>query len=414
MNTRNNSSRPTVEKIHKHLVDKIVETLISIFSGKIYADKAIEKVFKENRKWGSRDRRFFAESVYDCVRFRRRHWSQAGLKDENYLDIAQLTQSAIFRLWLSYFKEKTGGLPEWVSREVADSLANQKEWPFAIDQSFPDWMVNEFQVQYPNDFENILKALNQTAPTFLRVNEIKSNIDSVIKALASEDIEVEKVSQVPSALRLSEKKNVFASKAFQSGFFEVQDGGSQLISHLLDVRPGMRVVDACAGAGGKSLHIASLMKNKGKIISLDINDRRLKDLRTRATRNGVDIIEQKIIDSQKVIKRFENSFDRVLLDVPCTGSGVLRRNPDAKWKLKKEDLLNLQETQKDILNNYSQMLKKDGRLVYATCSLFPQENENQVKSFLDTHPEWKLDNEFHVRPDKTPFDGFYAAALVRG
>lgn len=186
-----------------------------------------------------------------------------------------------------------------------------------------------------------------------------------------------------------------------------------MIGHLLDVRAGMRVVDACAGAGGKSLQIASLMKNKGKIISLDVHDRRLKDLRVRATRNGVDIIEQKVIDSQKVIKRLENSFDRVLLDVPCTGSGVFRRNPDAKWKLKKEDLSNLVDTQKEILNNYSKMLKKDGRLVYATCSLFPQENENQVQEFLASHSEWKLDNEFHVRPDKTPFDGFYAAALVR-
>ncbi len=216
-----------------------------------------------------------------------------------------------------------------------------------------------------------------------------------------------------TTILFTEKKNVFATKTFQSGYFEVQDGGSQMISLLLDVRPGMRVVDACAGAGGKSLHIASLMKNKGKILSLDIHERRLKELRTRATRNGVDIIEQKVIDSQKVIKRFENSFDRVLLDVPCTGSGVFRRNPDAKWKLKKENLQNLIMTQTEILNSYCQMLKKDGRLVYATCSLFPVENELQVKRFLETHPDWQLDNEFHVRPDKTPFDGFYAAALVR-
>ncbi len=255
--------------------------------------------------------------------------------------------------------------------------------------------------------------MNDTAPIFLRVNEIKSNLDQVIKALKEEDVSVEPVRQVPNALRLSEKKNVFSTQAFHKGFFEVQDGGSQMISLLMDVRPGMRVVDACAGAGGKSLHLASLMKNKGKIISLDINDRRLKELRGRATRNGVDIIEQKVIDSQKVIKRFENSFDRVLLDVPCTGAGVIRRNPDAKWKLKKDDLQNLIQTQREILGSYSQMMKKDGKLVYATCSLFPEENELQVKHFLAENPNWKLDNEFHVRPDTTPFDGFYAACLVR-
>lgn len=400
-------------KIHRHLVDKIVETLISIFIGAVYADKAIERIFKENRKWGSRDRRFFAESVFDCVRFRRRYWSLAGLNDVNYLDNSQMNSQNVFRLWLSYFKDKTGSIPDWATREEIEFSNSKTAFSIEVDQSFPDWLSDLVKQTYPQDYQNILKSLNEVAPIFLRVNEIKANTEQVIKALAEENILVETVKQIPSALRLLEKKNIFSTKAFQSGFFEVQDGGSQMIGHLLDVRAGMRVVDACAGAGGKSLQIASLMKNKGKIISLDVHDRRLKDLRVRATRNGVDIIEQKVIDSQKVIKRLENSFDRVLLDVPCTGSGVFRRNPDAKWKLKKEDLSNLVDTQKEILNNYSKMLKKDGRLVYATCSLFPQENENQVQEFLASHSEWKLDNEFHVRPDKTPFDGFYAAALVR-
>ncbi len=403
----------TQSKIHKHLVDKIVETLVVIFNGSIYADKAIERAFKENRKWGSRDRRFFAESVYDCVRFRRRYWSLAGLKDDRFLDSDQLSAGSIFQLWLSYFIDKNGSAPDWAQNDSRDFLPSTTEFSFPIEQSFPDWMVNEFKSYYPNDFKTILTSLNDTAPTFLRVNEIKSTTDKVISALAQEEIKVEIVSQIPSALKLAEKKNVFSTKAFQSGFFEVQDGGSQMVSLLLDVRPGMRVVDACAGAGGKSLHIASLMKNKGKIICLDINERRLKDLRIRANRNGVDIIEQKIIDSQKVIKRYEKSFDRVLLDVPCTGSGVLRRNPDAKWKLKKSDLDNLMETQREILQSYSQMLKSDGKLVYATCSLFPEENEKQVQRFLSENTDWQLENEFHVRPDTSSFDGFYAAALTR-
>lgn len=400
-------------KIHKLLVDKIVVTLISIFTETIYADKAIERVFKDNRKWGSRDRRFFAESVYDCVRFRRRYWSLAGMNDQDYLDPKAINDHSIFRLWLAYFKDKTGQTPEWAHQSAVQAINLSKTLPLAVEHSFPDWIVETFKQYYPNDYEKILKSLNDTAPIFLRVNEIKSNLDQVIKALKEEDVSVEPVRQVPNALRLSEKKNVFSTQAFHKGFFEVQDGGSQMISLLMDVRPGMRVVDACAGAGGKSLHLASLMKNKGKIISLDINDRRLKELRGRATRNGVDIIEQKVIDSQKVIKRFENSFDRVLLDVPCTGAGVIRRNPDAKWKLKKDDLQNLIQTQREILGSYSQMMKKDGKLVYATCSLFPEENELQVKHFLAENPNWKLDNEFYVRPDTTPFDGFYAACLVR-
>ncbi|MBL7542347.1 MAG: methyltransferase domain-containing protein [Bdellovibrionaceae bacterium] len=400
-------------KIHKLLVDKTVSTLVSIFTSTIYADKAIEKVFKENRKWGSRDRRFFAEAVFDCVRFRRRYWSMAGLDDEKYLALDAINESSVFRLWLAYFKDKTGAVPEWVSPGVVSSLSSQKTFTFAIQQSYPDWIVSLFKESYPSDYESILKSMNEVAPVFIRVNEIKSNADQVRDELLKEGIAVEAVKHVPSALKLVEKKNVFSTQAFHKGYFEVQDAGSQMISMLLDARPGMRVVDACAGAGGKSLHLASMMKNKGKIISLDIHERRLKDLRTRATRNGVDIIEQKVIDSQKVIKRFENSFDRVLLDVPCTGLGVIRRNPDSKWKLTKDDLENLLITQQEILDNYSRMMKKDGKLVYATCSLFPKENELQVQQFLRTHPEWKLENEFHIRPDKTAFDGFYAACLVR-
>lgn len=400
-------------KIHKLVVDKIVTTLIAVFCENVYADKAIERVFKENRKWGSRDRRFFAEAVFDCVRFRRRYWSLAGLNDDDYLNPECIDDASIFRLWLVYFIEKTGQTPEWVSKETLQSLATRKKLPFAVEHSFPDWMVDEFKTAYPNDYENIMKALNEPAPIFLRVNEIKSNVSAVVKELANEDIVAEPVGNPPTALKLAERKNVFSTQAFHKGFFEVQDGGSQMISLLLDVKPGMRVVDACAGAGGKSLHIASLMKNKGKIISLDITNRRLKELRGRATRNGVDIIEIKVIDSQKVIKRYEGSFDRVLLDVPCTGAGVVRRNPDTKWKLKKSDLQNLMRTQREILGSYSQMMKKDGKLVYATCSLFPEENQHQVQHFLDSHPDWQLENELYVRPDTSPFDGFYAACLVR-
>lgn len=400
-------------KIHKLLIDKIISTLTAVFTTTIYVDKAVEKAFKENRKWGSRDRRFFAETVFDCVRFRRRYWSLAGLPDEHYLNIHYLNEESIFKLWLAYFQTKTGTVPEWVPPSLTRSLSLNKTLPLAIEQSYPDWMVEIFKKFYPDEYERILKALNETAPVFLRVNEIKSTLDRVIKELALENIIAEPVKQVASALKLTEKKNVFSTQAFHKGLFEVQDGGSQMISLLLDVKQGHRVADACAGAGGKSLHIASLMKNKGKIISLDIHDRRLKDLRTRATRNGVDIIEQKVIDSQKVIKRLENSFDRVLLDVPCTGIGVLRRNPDSKWKLQPGDMKRLLETQQEILSNYSKMMKNDGKLVYATCSLFPEENELQVRKFLDANPEWRLDNQFHVRPDTSPFDGFYAACLVR-
>src|SRR6185369_699383 len=154
----------------------------------------------------------------------------------------------------------------------------------------------------------------------------------------------------------------------QEGLFEIQDGASQQVAPMLDPKPGERVIDACAGGGGKTLHLAALMKNKGRIISMDVSEVKLKALRERCSRNGVDIAEVKVIESSKTIKRLEKNADRVLLDVPCSGLGVLRRNPDKKWKLKPEDFIELRKLQAEILESYSEMTKVGGRLVYATCS----------------------------------------------
>jgi 16S rRNA (cytosine967-C5)-methyltransferase len=210
------------------------------------------------------------------------------------------------------------------------------------------------------------------------------------------------------------RKNVFTSQAFKNGFFEVQDASSQMIAPLLGVEPGHRVIDACAGAGGKSLHMAAMMKNKGKIISLDIHEWKLTELKARARRDGVDVIETRLIDSSKVIKRMHATADRLLLDVPCSGMGVLRRNPDTKWKLSNDEIARLHQLQYEILTSYAPMTKKGGRMVYATCSILPSENEKQIEKFLGEHgAEWTLLKQIHLRPDKEGFDGFYGALLER-
>ena len=180
---------------------------------------------------------------------------------------------------------------------------------------------------------------------------------------------------------------------------------------MLDPQPGERIADACAGAGGKTLHLAALMKNKGKILALDIHDYKLNELKIRTRRAGVDIVETRVIDSSKVIKRLADSFDRVLLDVPCSGMGVLRRNPDSKWKLNPEEIQKMQSLQKEILGSYSKMVKPGGILVYATCSLLPSENQKQVEAFMGEG--WTLLQEIVVLPDEGRGDGFYAAKLKR-
>ena len=200
--------------------------------------------------------------------------------------------------------------------------------------------------------------------------------------MQSEGIETEFLPNYPSALKLKERANVFVTEAFKDGWFEVQDASSQLVAEFLDVKPGMKVVDTCAGAGGKTLHLASLMENKGLLIAMDIYESKLKKLKVRARRNGVHNFDMRVIDSTKPIKKLHNKADRVLIDAPCSGLGVLRRNPDAKWKLEPEFLDRIRGVQADVLQQYSKIVKPGGKLVYATCSVLPSENQDQVNKFL--------------------------------
>jgi len=175
----------------------------------------------------------------------------------------------------------------------------------------------------------------------------------------------------------------------------------------------MRVVDACAGAGGKTLHLASLMENKGQLIALDIYEKKLEDLKKRAKRNGVHNVDTRLITSTKIIKKLNNTADRLLIDAPCSGLGVIRRNPDSKWKLQPEQIERLKETQAEILDNYSQIVKVGGKMVYATCSILPSENEMQVEKFLENHNEFRLLSERKISPAQSGFDGFYMALLEK-
>jgi 16S rRNA (cytosine967-C5)-methyltransferase len=218
-----------------------------------------------------------------------------------------------------------------------------------------------------------ITAQNQPAKVILRVNTLKTTKEKTRAVLMDLNIDTEYIKGQDDALVLKERANVFLTDAFKEGLFEVQDASSQLVAPFLDVKPGMRVVDACAGAGGKTLHIASLMENKGQLIAMDLYESKLKQLKLRAKRNGAFNIEYRIIDSTKVIKKLHEKADRVLIDAPCSGLGVLKRNPDAKWKLQPEFIDNIKKVQAEVLERYSKMVKPGGKLVYATCSVLPSE-----------------------------------------
>ena len=277
----------------------------------------------------------------------------------------------------------------------------------------PDWLEKlgstQLQAQWPAE----RKALLEPAKRYLRVNTLKTDNVSLRSSLVKEGIETQLVNGVESALQVMSDSPLFRSKAFKSGLFEQQDAGSQKVAEVVDAKPGMRVIDACAGAGGKTLHIAAQMQGKGRLLAMDVEQWKLDALKERAKRAGAHNIETRLIASSKTIKRLKHSADRVLLDVPCSGIGVLKRNPDAKWRDTSERLPVLVQLQKDILQSYSRMVKPGGLLIYATCSILPEENRQQVDAFLANNDDFSFIEDENITPATSGFDGFYVATLQR-
>jgi 16S rRNA (cytosine967-C5)-methyltransferase len=405
-------------KIHPNVAEAIVGALLDVFKQGQYADKVIERTLKAHTKWGSRDRRFVAESVYDLVRWWRSYWSLTGFSDAEYMDPDKLSARRVWKVWGVYQWRQTGKVPDLRECEEIDlkelgQRLSAKTKP-AVRASMPDWLYDTCSAELGESWPPLIEALNEQADVYLRANTLRITARDLREKIAEEGIVAVAVEGLPDALKLEERKNVLTAKAFRDGLFEVQDAASQKVAPFLEVTSGMRVVDACAGAGGKTLHLAALMRNKGTIIALDIHKWRLEELRRRATRDGADNIKTQLIDDPKVIKRLHATADRVLLDVPCSSLGVLRRNPDTKWKLKRAELDRLRDTQADLLRRYSRITKVGGKLVYATCSILPSENERQVRLFLTKNADaWELEAELSLRPDREGFDGFYAARLRR-
>lgn len=394
-------------KLHRNLCVATVEGLNQIFSEKKYADKVIEKILKSNPKWGGRDRRFIAETTYDIVRWYRLFKELANAGDNEYWKLL-----GVWCVW------KEAELPDWdelreINRKKILARFEQLKEYRTVRESIPDWLDEVGNQELGNRWPTELEALNKEAKVVLRANTLKISAKELQADLADGEIESTTDKNFPDALILARRQNVFTLPHFKEGLFEVQDAGSQAIAPFLKVEPGMRVVDACAGAGGKSLHLASLLQNKGKIISLDTEQWKLDELKKRARRAGASNIETRWIENSKTIKRLDNSCERLLLDVPCSGLGVLKRNPDAKWKLNPDFIMRVKELQQHILNDYCNMVKPGGMLVYSTCSLLPSENEEQVKGFLASHSgNFELQEQKTILPSQG-FDGFYMARLVR-
>lgn len=400
-------------RLHRNLVFATIDALRDIFNEGKYADKEIGKALKRDKRWGARDRAFIAETTYDIVRWKRLYAEIAEVKEP-------FSRENLFRLFAVWCVLRGINLPDWPQIEPTptrrikgrfDELSKIRK----IRESIPDWMDELGEKELGKVWDKEIAALNEQAPVILRANSLKTDTRKLKSLLLDENIVVQPVKGYDDALQLVERQNVFTTKAFKDGLFEVQDANSQLVASFLDVENGMRVIDTCAGAGGKSLHLAALMENKGQIIALDIYANKLKELKRRARRAGAHNIETRHIDSTKVVKKLYNSADRVLIDAPCSGLGVLSRNPDAKWKLEPEFLDKLRNTQGEILNSYSKMVKSGGKMVYATCSILPSENNEQVKAFLkrDEGKDFKLIKDKSMLSSTSGYDGFYMALLEK-
>lgn len=298
--------------------------------------------------------------------------------------------------------------PDDLAARIEQAKTNPVLW-----DGCPEWLDTMGREQLGASWEKERAALNQPPKRFLRVNGLKVSRDELVQKLATEFVSTQVVDSVDSALEVTSDSALFRTNSFKEGLFEQQDAGSQRVAAALDAKPGMRVIDACAGAGGKTLHIAAQMQGKGRLLAMDVEQWKLDNLKERARRNGAHNIETRLIVGSKTIKRLKLSADRVLLDVPCSGLGVLKRNPDAKWRDTAERLPVLMELQKHILSSYSRMVKVGGIVVYATCSIFPCENRGQVDAFLAENPNFRLLEDETISPADTGFDGFYLAKLER-
>jgi len=401
-------------RLHRNLVYTTIDSLNAIFNEGEYADKAVARALKKDKRWGSSDRKFVAETIYEVVRWKRLYSEIAEVKEPyNREDIWRMFAVwAVLRGYPIPDWRQLDGTPERKIKGRFDELSKTRK----IRESIPDWM-DELGVKELGEalWTKEIAAQNKQAQVILRVNTLKTTKDKLRAILMDLNIETDFLSNQPDALVLKERANVFMTDAFKEGLFEVQDASSQLVAAFLEVAPGMRVVDSCAGAGGKTLHMASLMQNKGQLIAMDLYESKLKQLKLRAKRNGAFNIEYRIIDTTKVIKKLHEKADRVLIDAPCSGLGVLKRNPDAKWKLQPEFIDNIRKVQSEVLESYSKIVKPGGKMVYATCSILPSENQEQIAKFLKTEigKKFKLEKDCKILASESGFDGFYMALLER-
>ncbi len=420
-------------------IQATIDVLDRVLQSRIPMDSTAGDFFRFRKYIGSKDRANIAARLYAVMR----HYAKLTywLNFVHLPPSARLMVLAYLRLAENFSVHDISQLcngdkyaPALLDEGEEKFLANPPEtFPAAVLHECPDYAAQELQALYGENFPDELDAMLIEATLDLRINHMRADPDTVQNFLAADDVHTHKPPFAPDALRVEGKVHLSKARAFTKGWVEIQDEGSQLIALACDARPGMQVLDYCAGSGGKTLALASAMRNKGRIVAMDTELSRLEKAKPRFRRAGVaDIIEVRPLEDEKQrkwLKRQKQTFDVVLADVPCSGSGTWRRNPDLRWRNYGPDLTSLLQTQSEILERVAHTVKVGGRLVYATCSLFQSENEKQIEQFLLAHKDFTilplnknwpehLKNPCHgpfmrLTPLQHQTDGFFAAVLIR-
>lgn len=386
-------------------VEALQHTYVQILVRNVHADKAIRDTFSKQPNWKDGLRGWFAMITYDLIR-----WNRLLCVSAKSSQSKQVIETFFIHNHILLGLKSSKNEQKKVPVELKTDQLSRAEY-----LSLPDWLDEIGFNELGENWQTEIASMNNWPTQAIRCNSLKVNRDKLATLLNNEGIMTSQPESHPDALIIETRCNIFRSEHFLKGFFEVQDPSSQKVAEYLDLKPGLRVIDACAGTGGKSLHIACLMKNKGKLIAMDTAEWKLGVINKRAKRAGVNILETRTISGTKVIKRLKQSADRLLLDVPCSGLGVLRRNPDIRWNLDTEQLIELKKLQAKILDFYSQMVKPGGLLVYSSCSVLPSENEQQIQHFLTTEKgqNFTVLEQKTISPSATGFDGFFISKLER-
>ena len=409
------------------------------------AEQHIGTYFRNRRYAGSKDRRWVTEFVYRALRRQGElDWTavETGLepapRSHCFLSLVLFEKTTVEDLPTRW----TGGphgleelsLEEQTALEKAAAL-DLSQMPPAAAGNFPNWLTEKITAQYGEKADEVMRAYGHRAPVTLRVNGLKATREDILATLQGEGIDATPTELSPDGIILKDRLNLSRHPLLEGGRIELQDEAAQVAARLAMARPGMSVVDFCAGGGGKSLALAAGMAHQGKIYAFDTNARRMRDIQSRATRAGVTLIEPVAISGDDgdadILAPLVGSVDRVFVDAPCSGSGTWRRQPDMKWKLTGERLDELTALQADILTRAAPLVAPGGWLIYATCSILAEENEAQIDAFLLSHPEFTLlpvsevwaaagldadwsEDYFAVTPADRGCDGFFAAVLEKG